>query len=131
MCYFSWLYVLTAFSPFWLASASLTPGCAYCSVFTCTRLIVALPQSARSSLWLISEAFTLIPALFHLVTCKMCVWFFVHGLQDDGASTILRDIARARENIQKSLAGVSTSRRCCRPVTQKRLRCCSLTSCVS
>ncbi|KAM5157119.1 uncharacterized protein ACMZJ9_008511 [Mantella aurantiaca] len=29
--------------------------------------------------------------------------------QEDGASTILRDIARARENIQKSLAGVSTT----------------------
>ncbi|KAM4028851.1 elongation factor 1-delta isoform 2-T2 [Anomaloglossus baeobatrachus] len=28
--------------------------------------------------------------------------------QDDGASTILRDIARARENIQKSLAGLRT-----------------------
>uniref|UniRef100_A0A8C3T5W3 Elongation factor 1-delta n=1 Tax=Chelydra serpentina TaxID=8475 RepID=A0A8C3T5W3_CHESE len=28
--------------------------------------------------------------------------------QENGASTILRDIARARENIQKSLAGVST-----------------------
>nr|BAC35736.1 unnamed protein product [Mus musculus] len=28
--------------------------------------------------------------------------------QENGASVILRDIARARENIQKSLAGVST-----------------------
>lgn len=28
-------------------------------------------------------------------------------LQDVGANTILQDIARARENIQKSLAGVS------------------------
>ena len=28
-----------------------------------------------------------------------------HGQEEDGASTILRDIARARENIQKSLAG--------------------------
>ena len=35
-------------------------------------------------------------------------WFFLHCLQENGASTILRDIARARENIQKSLAGVST-----------------------
>ncbi|XP_056378909.1 elongation factor 1-delta isoform X2 [Hyla sarda] len=31
-----------------------------------------------------------------------------NGTQDDGASTILRDIARARENIQKSLAGLRT-----------------------
>ncbi|XP_077346664.1 elongation factor 1-delta isoform X2 [Lithobates pipiens] len=38
----------------------------------------------------------------------MCVWFFVHRQQEDGASTILRDIARARENIQKSLAGLRT-----------------------
>jgi hypothetical protein len=35
-------------------------------------------------------------------------WFFLHCLQENGASVILRDIARARENIQKSLAGVST-----------------------
>lgn len=33
----------------------------------------------------------------------------VHCLQGNGASGILRDIARARENIQKSLAGVSTA----------------------
>lgn len=36
-------------------------------------------------------------------------WFFLHYLQENGASVILRDIARARENIQKSLAGVSTA----------------------
>lgn len=36
-------------------------------------------------------------------------WFFLHCLQENGASVILRDIARARENIQKSLAGVSTA----------------------
>lgn len=36
-------------------------------------------------------------------------WFFLHCLQEHGASVILRDIARARENIQKSLAGVSTA----------------------
>uniref|UniRef100_A0A8D2P2M6 Elongation factor 1-delta n=1 Tax=Zosterops lateralis melanops TaxID=1220523 RepID=A0A8D2P2M6_ZOSLA len=39
-------------------------------------------------------------------------YFKVHqemfGDPENGASTILRDIARARENIQKSLAGVST-----------------------
>ena len=34
-------------------------------------------------------------------------WFFLHCLQENGASVILRDIARARENIQKSLAGSS------------------------
>ncbi|XP_014652740.1 PREDICTED: elongation factor 1-delta isoform X1 [Ceratotherium simum simum] len=33
--------------------------------------------------------------------------FFLHCLQENGASVILRDIARARENIQKSLAGSS------------------------
>ncbi|XP_027564315.1 uncharacterized protein LOC113981229 [Neopelma chrysocephalum] len=33
--------------------------------------------------------------------------FFPHFLQENGASTILRDIARARENIQKSLEGSS------------------------
>ncbi|KAG9329328.1 hypothetical protein JZ751_005692, partial [Albula glossodonta] len=30
-------------------------------------------------------------------------------LQETGANTILQDIARARENIQKSLAGMKTS----------------------
>lgn len=39
-------------------------------------------------------------------------WFFLHCLQENGASVILRDIARARENIQKSLAGVSTHGPC-------------------
>lgn len=34
---------------------------------------------------------------------------FCTCLQENGASVILRDIARARENIQKSLAGVSTA----------------------
>lgn len=34
-------------------------------------------------------------------------WQLFVFLKDAGANTILQDIARARENIQKSLAGVS------------------------
>lgn len=53
------------------------------------------------------------PLFFKLKFLMLECWFFLHCPQENGASLILRDIARARENIQKSLAGVSTWW-CCR-----------------
>lgn len=80
-------------------------GPLFCALLSCSLRVLGVFRGLGFCFWFCFSDF---------LAKKKKDWFCLHCLQENGASVILRDIARARENIQKSLAGVSTHGPCTR-----------------